>query len=161
MDENKTQLFRQSSLDSIENPESLNDYLRVTSPGVWMLLTAIILLLIGTCIWGIFGKLTSYTDVTVVSEDGATYCLVPEKAMDDAIADRVIEINGAEYTLDPTTDQQPVIVGLNDNLYNVLSENLNYGDIIYKVPLTESLAEGSYTGRIVTERISPISLLLN
>ena len=55
--EKKANLFREKSLETIESPESLNDYLRVTSPGVWIILAAVIALLVG----GIFlirGQLT-------------------------------------------------------------------------------------------------------
>ena len=36
-------LFREKSLEAIESPESLNDYLRVTSPQVWLVLAAVML----------------------------------------------------------------------------------------------------------------------
>ena len=31
----KSKLFREKNLERLESPEQLNDYLRVTSPGVW------------------------------------------------------------------------------------------------------------------------------
>ena len=34
----KVKLFREKSLEAVESPEALNDYLRVTSPGIWMVL---------------------------------------------------------------------------------------------------------------------------
>lgn len=43
-------LFRQSSMDRIRSPEQLNDYLRVTHPGVWVLLAAVAVLLAGLLI---------------------------------------------------------------------------------------------------------------
>lgn len=36
--EDKSKLFREKSVEAVSSPESLNDYLRVTSPGVWILL---------------------------------------------------------------------------------------------------------------------------
>ena len=36
MAENKNKLFREKNLEQIESPESLNDYLQVTSPGIWI-----------------------------------------------------------------------------------------------------------------------------
>ena len=41
------QLFRQKSLDRISSPEELHDYMRVTSPRLWMILGAILVLLAG------------------------------------------------------------------------------------------------------------------
>ena len=40
-------LFRKNSMDSISSPEQLTDYLRVTTPTVWCVMAAIILLLAG------------------------------------------------------------------------------------------------------------------
>ena len=44
-------IYREKSLDRISSPEQLNDYLRVTSPSVWIILAAIILLLAGLLLW--------------------------------------------------------------------------------------------------------------
>jgi threonine dehydratase len=41
-------LFRQKSMDHISSPESLHDYMRVTSPRLWMILAAIVALLEGS-----------------------------------------------------------------------------------------------------------------
>ena len=49
--EKKASLFREKNLERIETPEKLNDYLRVTSPGVWLLLGTVIAVLIGICIF--------------------------------------------------------------------------------------------------------------
>ena len=45
--EQKVKLFREKSLEAVESPEALNDYLKVTSPGIWMVMAAVILILIG------------------------------------------------------------------------------------------------------------------
>ena len=52
-------LYRKGSLEQIQSPEQLNEYLRVTNPGVWVLLTAVILLLVGLLIWGSFTYIDS------------------------------------------------------------------------------------------------------
>ena len=48
------QLYRKKSVEQIQSPEQLNGYLRVTNPGVWIVLTAVILLLAGLLVWGSF-----------------------------------------------------------------------------------------------------------
>lgn len=50
-------LFTQKSLAQINGPEAMNDYVRVTSPSVWIALTAIALLVLGLLGWSIFGTL--------------------------------------------------------------------------------------------------------
>ena len=63
--ESKNSIFREKSMDRISGPESLNDYIRVTSPSVWITLLALVILLAGMLAWSIFGK------VTVRHEDGS------------------------------------------------------------------------------------------
>lgn len=43
----KEDLFRKKSIDKIQSPESLNDYAKIENPGIWVVLAAIVLLLIG------------------------------------------------------------------------------------------------------------------
>lgn len=44
------EIFRKQSVDKLSSPEQLNDYIKVTSPSVWIFLSAIIVLLIGVCV---------------------------------------------------------------------------------------------------------------
>ena len=68
--ENKS-IFRQKSIDRVSSPEKLDDYVRVTTPSVWITLIAIVLLLIGAVIWGIFGE------VVIHNADGTTNVVAP------------------------------------------------------------------------------------
>ena len=58
-------IFRKKSLDKINGPEEMRDYVRVTTPSVWIVLAAILLLVIGVLGWCIFGT------VAVHNEDGS------------------------------------------------------------------------------------------
>ena len=53
-------IFRQKSMEKISSPEQMNDYIRVSNPSVWMILAAVIVLLAGVCVWGMFGCLEYY-----------------------------------------------------------------------------------------------------
>lgn len=64
-------IFRQESIDRISSPEKLDDYIRVTTPGVWITLIAIVLLLAGAIVWSIFGE------VVIHNEDGTTETVAP------------------------------------------------------------------------------------
>ena len=55
-------LYREKSLDRISSPEQLNDYLHVTSPSVWIVLTAVIVLLAGVLIWSSVASINSYVE---------------------------------------------------------------------------------------------------
>ena len=55
--ESNNGIFREKSIDRVTGPESLNDYIRVTSPSVWIALLALVVLLAGMLTWSIFGKI--------------------------------------------------------------------------------------------------------
>ena len=158
--ENRNKLFREKSVEAVSSPESLNDYLRVTSPGVWILLSGIILLLVGACVWGIFGHVDSWVDAAVVSEDGECVCLVPEEALASVLEEPVIRIKGEELTLLPA-GLKPEIITEDTNIYIILAGKLQVGQVVYRIPLEETMEEGIYSGSLITERLTPISLLMN
>ncbi len=64
-------IFRQKSIDKVSSPEKLDDYIKVTTPSVWLTLAAIVILLIGALVWGVTGELTIHND------DGTTETVAP------------------------------------------------------------------------------------
>ncbi|MBQ8970633.1 MAG: hypothetical protein IJ073_04895 [Lachnospiraceae bacterium] len=43
-------------MERVASPEKLNDYIRVTSPSVWIILLAMLVLLAGILVWSVFGR---------------------------------------------------------------------------------------------------------
>ena len=66
----QSSLFRKSSMERIQSPEQLNDYLRVTNPSVWVLLAAVIILLAGMLIWGSVTYISSSVEGSAQVENG-------------------------------------------------------------------------------------------
>lgn len=64
-------IFRKKSIDKVSSPEKLDDYIRVTTPSVWITLAAIVILLVGATVWGFFGELTIH------NADGTTETVAP------------------------------------------------------------------------------------
>ena len=60
--ENKTEngIFREKSMERVSSPEELNDYIRVTTPSVWLVLAALILLLAGMLAWSVLGTVEAH-----------------------------------------------------------------------------------------------------
>lgn len=48
-------VFRKESLERVNSPEQLDEYIRVASPSVWLVIGALALLLLGFGIWSAFG----------------------------------------------------------------------------------------------------------
>jgi len=155
----KSQLFREKSLEGIESPEALNDYLRVTNPGVWMILAAMLIFLAGACVWGIFGHIRSTSKAAVISEKGSMVCLVPEEAIDGALETKKLSIDGTDYELVPG-ELKPEMVTEDTNVYVLLAGDLKIGDVFYRIPVSGTAADGVYSGQVVKEEIRPITFLL-
>ncbi len=62
----KQDIFRKKSLERIQSPEQIDDYVRVVTPGLWLILAAITLLIIAGIMWGITARL----EVTETKNDG-------------------------------------------------------------------------------------------
>ena len=50
-------IFREKSIERVSSPEQLNDYIKVTTPSIWVILLAVAVLLIGLLVWSIFGEI--------------------------------------------------------------------------------------------------------
>jgi hypothetical protein len=69
MNENNN-LFREKSMERLASPEQLNDYLRVTNPSTWIVMTSVIILLVSLILWSSFAVIESYVSGTGKAENG-------------------------------------------------------------------------------------------
>ena len=53
-------IFREKSIERVSGPEELNDYIRVASPSVWLVLAALILLLVGMLTWSVLSTVEAH-----------------------------------------------------------------------------------------------------
>ena len=63
-------LFRKKNLDRVSSPEQLGDYLHVTSPSIWIVLTAVIVLLASLFLWSSVTAVESYAAGTAEVRGG-------------------------------------------------------------------------------------------
>jgi hypothetical protein len=63
-------LFRKTAINNVRSPEQLNDYIKVTTPAVWTVLAAVIILLSALLFWAAFGSVELVREVNgqMVSE---------------------------------------------------------------------------------------------
>lgn len=74
-------LYRKKALSKINSPENLNEIICVTNPGVWFILTALLVLLLGALCWGFFGEIETTVPVQfTVTETGLITRLSTEEA---------------------------------------------------------------------------------
>ncbi len=158
--EQKVKLFREKSLEAIESPEALNDYLHVTSPGVWLIMASVIAILVGFILWGIFGSIDTEVTLAVSVTDGKAVCYVPYGALQGVTERGTVTVNGTQCAITSAEDAEVVIVSDDMNPYLRIAGGLSVGDMTVAVPLSGDLEDGVYTGSAVSESLKPIALLL-
>ncbi len=156
----KAKLFREKSLEAVESPESLNDYLRVTSPGVWLVLAAVICLLVGAILWGVFGHIKTTTTVAVSVENGKSVCYVPYAKAEGVLKNGVVTLDGVDYPLSAAGDYEVMVLPADASMRLLRAGELSAGDPVVVIPTDTGLPDGVYSGVAVTEDLRPISLLL-
>jgi len=134
-------IYREKSLDRISSPEQLNDYLRVTSVSVWVILAAVILLLVGMLIWSSVTTIESYTEGTSEVKGG----VMTIRFQDQQFAKNV-------------EAGMPVIAGDTKTVVQSIGRDAN-GLLI--ATANTALADGFYPVRVTYKQTQILSLLFN
>lgn len=153
-------IFRKKSVEKMSSPEQLNDYIKVTNPGVWMVLASIVILLIGVCVWGIFGKLETRLAVAAESRDGQTILYVKESDISSVKENMRVSVNGGTYAV-KSVSANPVSVTEEIGEYARHTGNLALGEWVYIVQTDAALADGIYPAQIVIDSVSPLYFVFN
>lgn len=125
----------------ISSPEQLNDYLKVTSPKIWVLFVAIVLLIVGLLLWSSFTTIESYATGTAHAVKGELVVTFDDPAKASKVQP------GMEMKIgDVHTDV--LTVGTNDDGSLVASARANIPD-------------GSYDVRVGYKTTQVLSMLLN
>lgn len=155
----KKQIFRQKSLERMNTPESLNNYIRVTTPAVWIILIAVILLITGAFVWAASVKLATKTVTgAAVVKNGTAALYLDEEGMDTVAAQMLLIVGEEEFIL-PELDTRAVrLYELNDaaimKIIGVTEE-----EYAYRADFAIDLPNGIYTATIASETRSPLTFL--
>lgn len=138
MAEQTSNVFRKKTLDRISSPEQLTDYLRVTNPGIWLVLATVVLLLAGIFAWSTAGRLETLASGTAVVRDGtAEIVLADSGSVQSGMA---VRLGGEEYLISTV-------------------EADDYGRAVAWAPVR--LPDGKYDVQVVLESVHPIQFLFD
>lgn len=130
-------LFRKEALDRISSPEQLKDYLKVTNPGVWLVLTAVIVLLAGVFVWSATGNMETTAAATVIVTDHEAK-IVP-----------LDPVNLKEGMTVKVIRREGLIAGVEKDEYG---RTTGVSELM--------LPDGTYNGVVVTDSVHAIDFLL-
>ena len=138
MGEQKRNIFRSETLKRISSPEQLTDYLRVTNPGIWVVLAAVLALLVGFFVWMSVGTIETAVEVGV--------------SVQNHNAEVAVKNGGA-------TIEKDMVLRIGDQETAILSTKKDgYGRTVGTAEV--NLSDGMYDGTLVTESAHPIQFLL-
>lgn len=153
-------VFRKKSIDRISSPEELNDYIHVTRPGIWIILGAVIIMLLGMCVWGIFGKLEGRISTCVVSTADSTYCYIAENDVQDCAEGMEVRVGSFKGKLGKISAEPSIL----DSRYpkEMMSMGkFEYDDVVYKAMVDITVPLGVYSASITVDSISPLMFVFN
>lgn len=142
-------LFRKESYDRISSPEQMRDYMRVTSPRLWMLLAAMIALLAGFLVYASTTMMETTLELSATADQSGVIqaAVTPEQARNLEIGMKV-RIGGKNARV--------------AEIVQMLGGEAGKQTIVLIEPEEDLvLPEGLYQATVVTESISPIDFLMN
>ena len=154
------QLFRKKSIDRVSSPEQLDAYLRVANPGVWLVIIAIAVLLVGVCVWGILGHLDTTVNAVAVCENGAVTLYVKDEDGNGVLSGMEVRIGEDSAAV---TAISPMPIKAQTELSDYVCHVGSFGaeDWVYAVQTDADLPEGVHSAKIIVESVSPMSFVVN
>lgn len=149
----------------VRSLDELDRVLKITTPGIWMVLLACFALLAGILAWGVFGTTSDGVFANGIVKDGKLICILdPDEVKLISTGDTAV-IDGRTMTVETIADipvSREEALKLLGSEY-LVSENMN-GEWAWPVTLVPADGSGFSDGtvlnfEIITEKISPLSMI--
>ncbi len=157
--ENET-IFRDKSIERVSSPDELNDYVKLSNPGVWFILASILVILLGACFFGVFGYVESSVPAVGIARNGKMVCLVKKEYGDRLSRDMKLRIDNEEYNVS-LRNSKPATVWDTTDSYTLFLGDMQPGEWVYEIDVDGSFSDGSYEATLITEKISPMAFLFD
>ena len=154
------QLFRKKSIDRVSSPEQLDAYLRVANPGVWLVIIAIAVLLVGVCVWGILGHLDTTVNAVAVCENGVVTLYVKDEDSNSVLEGMEVRI-GEDTAAVTAISPMPTKTQTELSDYACHVGGFGTEDWVYAVQTDALLPDGVHSAKIIVESASPMSFVVN
>ena len=124
-------IFREKNVDELNSPDELNEYLRVTSPSIWLVMAAVIVLLLGLIVWASVGEIHTKESATVNVKGDEAIVYVSGARADLVRNGNIVEIDGQRTVLTDVSFDE-------------------YGRAVGKAKVSD-LSEGTYQAEVIVE----------
>ena len=155
-------LFRKKSIERISSPEQLHDYMRVTSPRLWMLLAAVVLLLAGFIV---YASGTTMENVVPVKVKVESYHLSAEESGTGEERDVTMvysELQGNQMDMVKTGMKVRFGNGMGHVGWVTAFDEDKTVQVIYEMDQIDyPLTDGEFDAELIVESTTPISFFWN
>lgn len=139
------------------NPESLDDYIRVTSPPVWVILASLLVIVLGVFAWASMGQMRTTVQAGAIAEDGVVTCYVPLQYASYINETSTITVAGKTVTFGAATPREVKTTGAEAEL--LAKHGIDPASVV-AVEVRMRIDDGLYRTMVVVETISPLRLIL-
>ncbi len=156
-------VFRKKSLDRMESPEQMDDYIQATSPRLWPVLAAVAVLVTAVVVWSFTASLTSEVSLQAYLKNEHAVCYItPEMAKTLSVGMRIRAEGetGAiiEIGQNPLSRQEVATIIGNDYVFDTLDVPEWSVPVVISMP---SSPDGIVEISVITGSVHPAEFVLN
>lgn len=151
-------ILTKGSANKVSSPEELNDYIKVSSVGVWIVLSTIVILLISVFVWGATASLQVTVKATGVADNGVVTCYVENASNVQAGEEvRIAGVTGKVVNV----SQKPISKESVSEKYDEYTVYcLDPHDWNYEIEVSaDGCPDGVYSVTIISDSVKPISFI--
>ncbi len=153
-------LFRKTGIDRVNSPEQLNEYIRVANPAIWLVLAAVVSLLLGVLVWGVFGSVETQVKAGVVVEDQTAVCYVTAQYTSQMKPGMTVTIGDVTGSIQSVDDTPVSAAGLSDYLRYLTGFTAD--DFCCTATLdVQGVSDGEYAALVTLSSLHPISFVIH
>ena len=167
------QIFSDKAMKKLKTSDDLEQYVQLTTPGVWIALAASAALLIGLIVWAFFGTAATTVETRAAIVDGKMQCFLPAdeyqlvRVGDTAYIDHMPWTVSECSSVPLSRDMAYGIIESDFLYYELINSNKSYRVTLEPVQSDPASGQGSGAGQatvdvvIHTRSVHPIDLILN
>lgn len=154
----KSKLFRQQSIDRLSSPDDLNKYIKTTSPALTILILAVLIFLVGTLVWAVFGRIETKSEIGFSVIDNKAIAYIKEEEVSRITTSSFMFIDDTKFSI-AKISANPILADENSDQYLLHTSSISLGEWYYQIEAICPVENGYHKGKIVYETISPISFI--
>lgn len=157
----KPGLFRKEAMEQLTSPEKLDDYIRVSTPSIWILLGAMIVFLAGVFAWGKFGHLDTLVKGAAVVRNGEITCYIDAEDISSVKQGMKLTVNKKDSEITGISEKPEILTG--EEMTGIMETGgFTQGEWVYEAEAGKTdMPDGIYKAAITVESTSPVSFVLN